>query len=145
VSAGISPEDRVGLARYIWEAYDAGDIDAVLEAFHPEIEIHASSELANAGTFRGREEFVRWVAAWNEAWESFRTRVVAMEPVGERHVVVGIHQIGTGRGSGVEVSMDVGYLFELRDGRCVHIGLCPSFEEALAVAREREGVEPEGE
>jgi hypothetical protein len=37
-----------------------------------------------------------------------------------------------------------GWVAEFREGRCVHLGLRPSFEEAHAVAREREGVEADG-
>jgi hypothetical protein len=53
-----------------------------------------------------------------------------------------MQQTGIGRGSGVEVTMETGWVYEVRDGRCVHMGVHPSFESALVVAREREGMEP---
>jgi hypothetical protein len=75
---------------------------------------------------------------------SFHFEAVETVPVGERHVATRMHQTGVGRGSGLEVAMDAGWVAEFREGRCVHLGLHPSFEEALAVAREREGVEADG-
>jgi hypothetical protein len=53
-----------------------------------------------------------------------------------------MQQTGIGRGSGVEVTMETGWVYEVRDGRCVHMGVHPSFESALVVAREREWMEP---
>ena len=141
MTAEIGSEDRVAMVRRAWDAYNAGDIEAVLRFFDADVEVYVPTELANAGTYKGHEEFVRWVAAWNDAWESFDTRVIETVPVGERHAVSYVHQTGIGRGSGVEVTRDIGWLYEVRDGRCVHVGLHPSFDSALAVAREREGLE----
>lgn len=139
--AASSPDDRLALVGRTWDLYNAGEFEAALEIFDPEVEVYSSSELANPGTFRGVEALVRWIATWNEAWESFHLEDVETVPVGEHHAVTRMHQAGIGRGSGVEVAMDVGWLYEIRDGRCVHLGLHPSFASALAIAREREGIE----
>jgi hypothetical protein len=37
--------------------------------------------------------------------------------------------------------MDAGWLCEFRDRRCVHVAVHPSFDDSLAAAREREGIE----
>ncbi len=63
---------------------------------------------------------------------------------GDRHVVGHTHQTARGRGSGVEVSREVAYVNEIRDGRCIFLGLEPTFEGALAVARRREGLADSG-
>jgi ketosteroid isomerase-like protein len=141
VTPEMSPDDRVALVQRTWDAYNAGEVDSAHELFHPEVEVYASPELANPGTFRGVEALLRWIATWNEAWESFHFGEVETVPVGEHHAVTRMHQTGIGRGSGVEVSMEVGWLYEIRDRRCVHLGLHPSFESALAVARQREGID----
>ena len=135
--------ERLAFVRRAWEAYNSGGVEGTLEMFDPEVEIYTSPQLANAGTYRGREALVAWIGAWNEAWESFRMNPVETVPVGKVHAVTRMLQIGIGRGSGVEVTMEAGWLYEIRDGRCVHIGVHPSFESALAAAREREGLEPE--
>lgn len=136
--AATSPEERIALAHAAWEAYDAGDIEAVLRVFDPDVVVHVPVELANAGTYRGHDEFVRWLAVWNEAWDSYEMRIIESVPVGERHVVSHMRQTGVGRGSGIEVSGTLGWLFEVHDGLATHIELFGDFDDAVAAARERE-------
>jgi hypothetical protein len=70
----------------------------------------------------------------------FRPEPRRIEAVGERHAVADVLQTGRGRGSGVEVEMTLGYLFEYVGGRATYVALHPTFDEAMAVAREREGI-----
>jgi hypothetical protein len=51
-----------------------------------------------------------------------------------------VSQTGIGTGSGVQVTRDMGWVFEVRDRRCVSIGLQTNFDAAVAAAREREGL-----
>jgi ketosteroid isomerase-like protein len=141
VTGAGTPDDRIALVSRTRELYNAGDLGAALEIFDPEVEVYSSPELANSGTFRGVDDLVRWITTWNEAWGSFRLDPVETVPVGEHHAVTRMHQTGVGRGSGVEVTMDAGWLYEFRDRRCVHVAVHPSFDDALAAAREREGIE----
>lgn len=135
-----SPEDRVELVRRGFEAWEAGDVEAVLELFDPEIEVFTAEGLINAGTYRGHESFLRWTQQWFEAWEDFHNTPQEIVAVGNRHAVARVHQTGRGRGSGVDVEMTVGWAFEVHDRRAVCLALHPSFEAAMSVAREREGL-----
>jgi ketosteroid isomerase-like protein len=134
----IGPEERVEFVRRAFEAYNAGDIEAVVDLFDPEVEVRASAELMNPGPYYGRAGYLEWVRQWNEAWETFVIALEEVVPVGQRHVIARVHQTGRGRGSGVDVDMQVGYMFEMREERCVRLALYPSFEAAMAAARERE-------
>jgi ketosteroid isomerase-like protein len=138
-----SPDERVELVRRGLQAYNARDTGAVLRLFDPEVEIFSTDELMNAGTFRGHAGYVRWVRNWDEAWEDFQNTPEEIIAVGEHHVVARVRASGRGRGSGVEVGQMVGYVYEVREGLCVYMGLHPSFEEAVTVAREREGIAAE--
>lgn len=129
------------LTRLAWEAYNAGDLDRVLGFFDPGVVVHVPTELGNAGTYRGHDEFLRWLAAWNEAWESFDMRVVETVAVGDRHAVSNMSQTGIGRGSGVEVTREMGWMFEVQERRCVYMSLHTDFDTALDAARGREGIE----
>ena len=137
--AASSPEQRVALTESAWAAYAAGDIAGILEVFDPDIVVEVPPGLANSGTFRGHEGFLGWLAAWNEAWESFDVDVLETVAVGDHHVVCHLRQTGVGRGSGIEVSQQSGWMFEVRDLRTVYMQLHPDFDAALAAAREREG------
>ena len=136
-----SAEERIELVRRGFAAYNAGDTEAVFQLLHPEVEIYSSDELMNAGTFRGHEGYLTWVSRWNEAWEDFTNEPEEIEAVGDRHVVARVRATGLGRGSGIEVGQELAYIYDVRDGVCVYLGLHPSFDEALAAAREREGLE----
>jgi ketosteroid isomerase-like protein len=101
-----SPEERVELVRRGYEAYNAGDLDALLDLFDPDIEVWASPDMLNSGSYRGHEGFLRWISQWNEAWEAEGHRLRS----------------------------------RLREGRRVYLGAHSSFDQAMAEAREREGL-----
>jgi ketosteroid isomerase-like protein len=89
--------------------------------------------LGNAGTYRGREGFVRMIDGWHEAWEDFRIEIEDLVEEGDT-VIVGITQHGRGRGSGIEVEMPGAHLMRFRDDRLHFWRLCGSREEALREA-----------
>ena len=136
-----SAEERVALVRTGHEAYGAGDIDTVLAMLDPEVEVFAPPEVINSGTFHGHEGWRRWVEQWNEAWDSFEQEIQEVAAIGERHVIVRMHQTGRGRGSGVEVQLEATYVYEIRDGRAVYLAIYLDRDAAVAAALAREGPE----
>lgn len=131
-------DDREALVRRGWEAYNRGDVEGTLAIFDPELVVHTAPPMANAGTYHGKQGFLTWIGQWNEAWDSFTATVLAIEAVGEHHVLSHIRQSGIGRGSGIEVAMESGWVFDLRDGLCVYLGLHTTLAEARAEALARE-------
>jgi ketosteroid isomerase-like protein len=133
-----SSEDRIALAEAGMSAFNAGDMTAMLAALSEDVEVYASPEMVNAGQYSGHDGFVTWITAWTDAWEEIRAQVTDNSPVGERHVVVSAHQEGRGRG-GIEVSMDLAFLFDVNDqGLCSYLAMLPTPEEALRMAEKRE-------
>ena len=133
-------EQREELVREGFRAYNARDMGALMPLLDPAIEVHNDSGLLNAGTFHGHDGYRRWTALWEEAWEDFQNTPQEVEAIGDSHVVARVHANGRGRGSGVEVSREVGYVYELGDGGCTYLAVHPSFEAARRVALEREGL-----
>jgi ketosteroid isomerase-like protein len=134
--SGPSERQRrnVELARRGFDAYAAGDTDAVLGLLHPEVELE--SVMGNAGTFHGRRGFLEWSGAWEETWEEFTSVAEKIVPHGERHVVVQADQHATGR-DGIEVTMRPAFAYELgEDGLCIRMGLYFDFDQAHAKVRE---------
>jgi ketosteroid isomerase-like protein len=133
-----SREERERIARAGIDAYNAGDAAGMLAVLSPEIEVFASPELVNAGRYHGHEGFLQWIRNWTDAWQEIAVEVIEAIPVGDRQVVVALHQMGQGR-SGIEVSMDLGFLFDIRDdGVCTYLAMLPDADAAVAMARERE-------
>jgi ketosteroid isomerase-like protein len=131
-------EARLSLAEGGMEAFNDGDLPRMLAALDEDVEVYASSDLVNAGSYRGHDGFVAWVTAWMEAWEKISVEVTENTPVGERHIVTAVHQEGRGRG-GIEVDMDIAFLFEVNDeGLGTFLAMLPTADEAREMAEQRE-------
>ena len=131
-------EQREALARAGMEAFNTGDVPAMLAALASDVEVYASPEMANAGTYHGHDGFVRWITAWTDAWEQISAEVTGTIDVGDRHVVTAIHQEGRGR-EGIELAMELAFLFDVGDdGLCHFLAMVPTPEEAVRLAEGRE-------
>jgi ketosteroid isomerase-like protein len=62
-------------------------------------------------------------------WREFQIELVELREVGGRVLLVG-HIEGLGRGSGVAVSSDAGFVMDFRDGRIVRVVSYSDPEEA---------------
>jgi ketosteroid isomerase-like protein len=111
-----SPEWLVELQQQTLEAYRSGDLDWVLDNAHPEVEISQPAELPDARSYRGREGMIEALLDWPREWEDFRVspkRVFA--PDNEHVVVVGIHN-GRSLRMGIEIEVEIVWLYTLEDG-----------------------------
>ena len=136
--ASTAEEQNVELVRRGMEAYNRGDLDTVLEMLSPEVEVFAPTDVMNSGTFHGHAGWLEWTREWNEAWESFEIQVKALDSLDERFILADVQQRGLGRGSGVEVELDVTWLFEIRADRCAYMAIHLDRERALADAQRRQ-------
>jgi ketosteroid isomerase-like protein len=131
-------EERIALAQGGMDAFNDRDVPRMLAALADDVEVYASPEMANAGRFTGHDGFVSWITAWVDAWEEVTAEVIDNSPVGDRHVVTSVHQEGRGR-EGIQVSMDLAFLFEVNDeGKCSFLAMVPSAQEARQLAESRE-------
>jgi ketosteroid isomerase-like protein len=136
MATSVAERERLALRGI--EAYNAGNAAGMVAALADDVEVFASPEMANTGHYHGHEGFLSWIQNWTDAWDDIVAEVTETIPVGERHVVTALHQTGRGR-SGIEVSMDLAFLFEIRDdGLCSYLAMLPDAEEAVRLARERE-------
>jgi len=119
------------LTRRGFDTYNSGDHEAVVELFHPDVELHADDELLNNGDYVGREGFMRWSAEWLEAWDEFRVEANSVTALGDDFVLVDAHQVARGAGSGIDVEMDIFWAFEVRAGKLRRMHLYASRERAL--------------
>jgi ketosteroid isomerase-like protein len=138
---GLSESQRrnVDLAQKSFAAWSAGDRQVALSTLAEDIELFVPSDLGNAISSTGIDAFNQWNADWDEAWSQFELSVQLVEPIGDRHVVLEVANVGTGAGSGVEVANTLGWVLGVReDGKCDYIALQLDLESARALARERD-------
>jgi ketosteroid isomerase-like protein len=126
--------ENVERTRQGFEAFNRGDMEVVVEFLHPDVEIHASEDVGEPGTYHGRDGFVEWNRVWMEAWRDFSVELEEIEELDEENILVHVVQSGRGRGSGLEVSQRVTYLFTLRDGYAARLHIYADRDSAVAAA-----------
>jgi ketosteroid isomerase-like protein len=128
--------DNVRRAREGFEAFNRGDMEAVLDFLHPDVEVRSVAEVGQEGDYRGRDGFLHWNGLWMEAWEEFQVELKELEEVDDHNVLVHCDQWGRGRGSGLEVHQTVTYLFTIDEaGKATRVHIYTEREDALAAAR----------
>jgi ketosteroid isomerase-like protein len=128
-------EENERLLRAGVEAYNRGDVRAMVDLFDPEIELYVDSAQGNPGTWHGLEGFQRMVESWRDAFAEDRSEVIGLEMVSDRHLIAEMRQTAIGSVSGVPVEMTNYYLLELRDGRAVRFHIYGDRETAMAAVR----------
>jgi ketosteroid isomerase-like protein len=134
-SSSSSTEANVELVRAAIEAFNRGDLEAMLELGGGDFEYDWSRSLApNRGVYRGPEGFMEFV---NEQWDMFDE--IRLEPhefiARGNHVVVPATVRARGRHD-IPLSANSAQVYTFEDGRLVRITLYQNREEALAAAAE---------
>jgi ketosteroid isomerase-like protein len=127
------PQDNLELARRVFDAGRGGDVEAVLSACHPEIELHLRGPVGEPVHYKGHDGVRQMLRDMAASWESFESIGEDFREVGGRIVVIG-RQRNVGRASGVAVETPRGWLIDLVDGRAVAVRTYDSPQEALQAA-----------
>ena len=121
---------NVDIIRRGLDAYNRGDVEAVLETADPDIEFIPLRSLVVGGSYRGHEGIRRFFEDLDEEWE---TRVIGDADFREREdsvLLLGEFE-AKGKASGMQVHSPVAWLFDLRAGKVVRMRAYSSQEEAL--------------
>jgi ketosteroid isomerase-like protein len=121
-------EQNVEVVRRIYEAW--GREDSARDFIAADIEYVNPEYAVEPGTRWGRKTF----AAVRGAYEDFELRIERIIEAGEEDVIVLARYTGTGRGSGVPVAGEHGYLWTIRDGLAVRFRWFQSHQEVLEAA-----------
>jgi ketosteroid isomerase-like protein len=108
---------NVEIMRGMYEAFNRGEIDRSRETLHPAAELHQPPEMADAGSYRGRDEFVRGLALWLSPWEEPQFEPLDTRAAGSG-VVMRVRVSGKGRASGIETPRS-----SFMPGPCLTAGL----------------------
>ena len=121
-------EENVELVRRI---YDAWERDESARAYLAEdVEYVNPSYAVEPGTRHGRKSF----AVVRDSYEDFELQIDELIDAGGDDVVVLARYTGTGRGSGVQVAGEHGYVWTVREGLAVRFQWFQSHAEALEAA-----------
>ena len=110
--------ENVEIVTALVDAWNRGDVEALLEPFHPDCEVVFPPEVPEPGPFRGRAELRAWIEGFLGAWESHRAEVVELTEEGEV-VLAMLHMSGRGSVSGIEMDETDAHVFTFGDGKII--------------------------
>jgi ketosteroid isomerase-like protein len=126
--------ENVELARRGVEAWNSGDVEAMLELSTEDFEfVPAIAAGVEGGTVAGPEEFRHFMAALEETWESFRIDWDEVREVGARVLALGrVH--AKGKGSGVVLDQPMLSVVWFRNGKVARMQSFLDRDQALEAA-----------
>jgi hypothetical protein len=81
--------------------------------------------------YRGHDRFLKWIAIWNQSWESWRVEDLEVRPIGEDGVIGLFVMIAKGKGSGIELSRQDAVVSKLRAGKIIEMAYYNDQQQAL--------------
>jgi uncharacterized protein len=124
---------NVEVVRELYEAFNEGALDSVLEAANPDLEFDASDRLPDEGVMRDREAYRRFLERTFETWAQFRVQVDELVDAGDAVVALG-RTAGVGQVSRATVEERTAHVIWLRDGRPYRLKVFVDRDEALRAA-----------
>ena len=116
-----------------FEAHARGDMEAVLELTHPEIEVRPALVGGLEGrVYRGRDGLSEFLDDVDAIWTAFRVELRELRDTGHAVIALG-HTWGEGR-DGIAVDAPGGWILELSDGMIRSFRSFNSWEETLEAA-----------
>jgi ketosteroid isomerase-like protein len=129
-------QENVEAIRRATDAYNRGDIDAVLEELDPKIEWHPLLQVLLGGeatVYRGHEGVRELYRDFDEAFTELQAEQSEFRDLGEQVVATG-HFRGRGRESGASTETAIVWLVEFRHDKAVRIREYLDPAEALEAA-----------
>ena len=125
-------QENVEVVRALFEAWNAGDMDAIREMHDPDVILRPVENWPEPGPYVGREAVMRWLGQLRDTWDAD-----AMEAIGDFSDVadrVVVRFIWHGMGHGPQANMKFTGVLTVRDGRIRGYEFFWNHAEALEAA-----------
>jgi ketosteroid isomerase-like protein len=126
-------QENVGIVRAAFRAFEAKDLEAWVNCFHPNVELLLPRNVLEGGSYRGHEGVRRALADAFETWAAFRFEIHDIREVDDRVVVLG-RATTVGKGDAPAIEFQSGYVFKMGEGKIVYFRPYQSHHEALEAA-----------
>ena len=128
----MTGDDRnIEAIRRGFEAMRRGDVEGLLTDCDPDIEFAAFVSQVEGHNYYGHEGMWKFFSDIREAWELWDPVPERFEVDGETVLVTGTTNV-RGKGSGMEMSMEWGQVFRLREGKVLWTRIYTDRDEARA-------------
>ncbi len=118
------------MVRNAFEAWNAGDLDAVIESLLPDAEFIPLRSQLEGASYRGAEGMRQFARDAQDEWEFLNILPDEFHDLGDRVLMLG-HFDARGRGSKMDVHFPVAWIAQLRDGKIMHLRTYSDQQEAL--------------
>ena len=108
-------QENVEIVRATFEAWNAGDMDALRKPYDPDVLTRTPEGWPEPGPFVGREATMRWFEQLRDAWDADALELISDFIDTADHVLVRFFWRGTGHGP--ESNMEVTQVITVRKGR----------------------------
>ncbi len=125
-------KENLDIVRQVRQTFNRGDMEALLELFHPDVELDWSRRLLDPVVIRGYEEMRRFFDEVSEVFGQIRFEEPMEEIDFGDHVLMVSHARFKGRASGADVLARAANFWTIRDGKIALFRLYQTKEEALA-------------
>jgi ketosteroid isomerase-like protein len=126
-------QENVEIVQEAVRAFQARDVEAWVNCFHPDAEVLWPRNLLEGGSYRGHEGVRRAIADSFETWEDIRLDQVDIRSIDDCVVLLSRNTI-VGKGQAPAVEYQGAYLIKIREGKCIHFRPYQSHREALEAA-----------
>jgi ketosteroid isomerase-like protein len=126
-------EQNLALARRMFDAFAARDVEAAIEVSADDVEfLPVTANLTTGGVpYRGHEGIARYFADVGDVWSDVRLYPDELRDLGDCVLVLGrVHA----RGGGMIIDQPTGWLWRFRGGKISWGRVYGSHEEALEAA-----------
>ena len=122
-------QENVEIVRALFEAWNAGDMDAFRELYDPDAIMRMAENWPEPGPYFGREAIMREFEQLRQTWDAD-----AAEPIGDFIDVgdrVAVRHLWRGTGQGPEADVELTAVWTVRDGRILTADYFHDYAEAL--------------
>jgi ketosteroid isomerase-like protein len=107
---------NVEIVRRWFEAAAREDWVAAEEMVDPGCELH-DLDMPDADGYRGHKGFFDWIAAWDDAWDSWEMTELEIKPLADERVIAFFTMSAKGLGSGIELKRRDAMIYTLSGGK----------------------------
>jgi ketosteroid isomerase-like protein len=120
------------LVRDAFARWNSREHESLLAQIDADVEIVvASTQITGGKPYRGHEGYWQWIATMEESFDVWEIFPEVFEERGDAVLVLG-HMHVRGRGSGVELDQETGWIVDVHDGKMTRFQAFLSHEEARA-------------
>jgi ketosteroid isomerase-like protein len=113
-------QENVEIVRRFFEAAEREDWVEVEGLFDPDCEID-DFDMPDASGYRGHEGFFEWIAAWDDAWDSWEMNDLEIHQGPNGKLIALFTMAAKGRSSGIELKRRDAMVYAMQGGKVTRL------------------------